>query len=69
RVVRAHGARTERTPPGICCGALHAHAGELDVARALARRVVDAFEATDADLLLTNSAGCGAALKDYGAWL
>ena len=47
-----------------CCGALHHHAGLVDPARALARRVMAAFPG-DAPVLV-DSAGCGAALKDYG---
>jgi glycolate oxidase iron-sulfur subunit len=69
RLVRAHGAMTVNLPAGLCCGALHAHAGELEEARALARRVIRAFERSGAKLLLTNSAGCSAAIKDYGEWL
>lgn len=69
RLVRAHGARTAPLPPGFCCGALHAHSGELRRARDMARRMIALFEMSGADLLLTNSAGCGAALKDYPEWL
>jgi glycolate oxidase iron-sulfur subunit len=47
-----------------CCGALHVHAGLGDAARALAERVMTAFPG-DAPILV-DSAGCGAALKDYG---
>jgi glycolate oxidase iron-sulfur subunit len=47
-----------------CCGALHVHAGLTPQARRLARRVMDAFPGTAA--ILVDSAGCGAALKDYG---
>lgn len=47
-----------------CCGALHVHAGLHDVARSLAERVMTAFPG-DAPILV-DSAGCGAALKDYG---
>jgi glycolate oxidase iron-sulfur subunit len=47
-----------------CCGALHTHAGLTDQARALARRVIDAFPG--AAPILVDSAGCGAALKGYG---
>jgi glycolate oxidase iron-sulfur subunit len=47
-----------------CCGALHPHAGLTRQARRLARRVMRAFPG-DAPILV-NSAGCGAALKDYG---
>jgi glycolate oxidase iron-sulfur subunit len=47
-----------------CCGALHVHAGLIDDASALARRVTSAFPG-DAPIVV-DSAGCGAALKDYG---
>lgn len=69
RIIGAHGARTVRLPAGFCCGALHAHAGELERAAWLARQLIQMFEKTGAQVLLTNSAGCGAALKDYGEWL
>jgi glycolate oxidase iron-sulfur subunit len=52
-----------------CCGALHVHAGELDAARTLARSNIRAFEATGTDLIVSNAAGCGAALKEYGRLL
>jgi glycolate oxidase iron-sulfur subunit len=48
-----------------CCGALHEHAGDRQAAAALARRNVAAL-AGSADYIVTNSAGCGALLKDYG---
>jgi glycolate oxidase iron-sulfur subunit len=48
-----------------CCGALHAHAGDLDGARKLARRNIAAFEEAGADHIVVNSAGCGAAMKGY----
>lgn len=69
RVIHAHGHPTVSLERGLCCGALQAHAGELEAARKMARRVIDAFEAARAELLVTNSAGCGAALKEYGEWL
>ena len=49
-----------------CCGALHAHAGDLESARTLARINVAAFEQSGADVIAVNSAGCGAMLKQYG---
>jgi glycolate oxidase iron-sulfur subunit len=49
---------------GDCCGALHVHAGLDDPARRLARRVMASMPG-DAPIVV-NSAGCGAALKDYG---
>jgi glycolate oxidase iron-sulfur subunit len=47
-----------------CCGALHAHGGDLPRALDLARRNIAAFEATEGAIVV-NSAGCGAMLKDY----
>jgi glycolate oxidase iron-sulfur subunit len=49
---------------GDCCGALHVHAGLVDRARHLAGRVMASMPG-DAPVLV-DSAGCGAALKDYG---
>ena len=48
-----------------CCGALHAHAGDGERARELARYNVDAFSGSEAKVVV-NAAGCGAHLKDYG---
>jgi glycolate oxidase iron-sulfur subunit len=49
-----------------CCGALHAHAGDLETARALAKRNIVAFEGAPQAMIAVNSAGCGAMLKEYG---
>ena len=51
-------------PPGQpCCGALAAHLGQDDLARALARRVADTFGTLQADWIVSNAAGCGAHLR------
>ena len=47
-----------------CCGALHVHAGLHDQTVALAERTMASMPG-DAPIIV-NSAGCGAALKDYG---
>ena len=52
---------------GGCCGALHTHAGLHDDARRLAARVMAAMPGEAP--VLVNSAGCGAALKEYGRLL
>ncbi len=52
---------------GGCCGALHVHAGLHDESVALAVAVIGSMPG-DAPILV-NSAGCGAALKDYGRLL
>jgi glycolate oxidase iron-sulfur subunit len=51
-----------------CCGALHLHAGRLDEFRGLAASLVRSFPA-DLDVIVTNAAGCGSALKEYGHWV
>jgi glycolate oxidase iron-sulfur subunit len=51
-----------------CCGALHAHSGDLDFARDLARRNLEAFAAVDFDAVIVNSAGCGAVLRELEEW-
>src|SRR5262249_57806118 len=49
-------------PPGQgCCGALHLHWGDRAGGRALAQRNLAAF--AEADWIVTNAAGCGAALR------
>ncbi|HTE86922.1 MAG TPA: (Fe-S)-binding protein [Dehalococcoidia bacterium] len=52
-----------------CCGALHVHAGEAAGGRARARANIAAFEAAEVDVVVSNAAGCGAALKEYGVLL
>jgi glycolate oxidase iron-sulfur subunit len=49
-----------------CCGALHAHAGEPETARALARETIAAFDAAGVEAVVVNAAGCGAHMKAYG---
>lgn len=52
-----------------CCGALHAHAGDLEFARKLAKRNCKAFEASGAEWFVHNSAGCGSHVKQYARLL
>ncbi|MCR9246153.1 MAG: (Fe-S)-binding protein [bacterium] len=47
-----------------CCGALLVHAGQRQQARELAASNIEAFR--NADVVINNSAGCGAAMKEYG---
>ena len=49
-----------------CCGAITIHAGEMPRGRELAKRNIDAFERSGADVYVINAAGCGSALKEYG---
>lgn len=64
--VQANGAKCIDTKGQRCCGALHAHAGDMDGARALARANIAAFERSNPDVIIVNAAGCGAMLKQYG---
>jgi glycolate oxidase iron-sulfur subunit len=68
RVLARNGVEVVATAGQTCCGALHAHAGERELARDLARRNIAAFEKVGADSVIVNAAGCGAAMKEYG-WL
>jgi glycolate oxidase iron-sulfur subunit len=69
RILARQGIAVVDAPAQTCCGALHAHAGEREDARALARRNIGAFEAAAVDVIVVDAAGCGAQLKGYGALL
>jgi glycolate oxidase iron-sulfur subunit len=49
----------------VCCGSLMGHNGDMEFALKLARKNIDAFDKHDYDFLISNSAGCGAFMKDY----
>lgn len=67
-VIEAAGATYALSPQRAgCCGALHVHAGLHHEARRLAERTIAAMPGGAP--VLVNSAGCGAAMKDYGALL
>ena len=65
RTLAANDYAMVRTEGQACCGALHAHAGDLETARRLARRNIAAFEASGAEYVVANAAGCGAMMKEY----
>lgn len=55
------------TPPlQGCCGALYAHGGNLERARACARHNIEVFERHNLSAIVINAAGCGSTLKEYG---
>jgi len=69
RVLARHGCRVI-TPRDVgCCGALHAHHGDLAMARQFARQTIDKLDADNLEAVIVNSAGCGAMLKEYGQLL
>jgi glycolate oxidase iron-sulfur subunit len=66
RVLARNGLRVVAPATQVCCGALHLHAGDRETACRLARRNIDAFLSEDVEVVITNSAGCGATMKEYG---
>jgi glycolate oxidase iron-sulfur subunit len=64
RVLEVNGYTTNVPEDQVCCGALHAHAGDLEGARRLARRNIAAFSDHDTPIV-TNAGGCGAMLLSY----
>ncbi|MCC7339833.1 MAG: 4Fe-4S dicluster domain-containing protein [Bryobacterales bacterium] len=66
RVLQRNGCEVVVPDGQTCCGALHVHAGRKDDAQRLASRNIDAMLNGGFDAILTNTAGCGCALKEYG---
>jgi glycolate oxidase iron-sulfur subunit len=65
RVLAVNGCTTNAPAAQVCCGALHAHAGDLEGARNLARRNIEAFTDESLAFIITNAGGCGAMLVSY----
>lgn len=65
RVLDHAGYNVRTAPAPACCGAIHLHLGREHAARKLARKVIDAFRDTEGPIVV-NSAGCGAAMQEYG---
>lgn len=65
RVLEANGCSASAPVAQVCCGALHAHAGDMEGARRFARRNIEAFEAEGDAHIITNTGGCGAMLVSY----
>ncbi len=64
-VLARNGCEVVTPPEQHCCGSLHAHNGELELARELARRNIDQFNPADFDAIITNAGGCGSHLKHF----
>jgi len=83
RVLDVCGVRTVQAPGSGCCGALRAHLGDHEGARAAMRRNIDAWwpyiqgqsqggrgaSGVRAEALIINASGCGAMIKEYARWL
>jgi len=65
-VLRENGCEVHTPPVQPCCGSLHAHNGDLEAARDLARRLVDLLPADEFEAIITNAGGCGSHLRRFG---
>jgi glycolate oxidase iron-sulfur subunit len=64
RVLSAEGWEVDAPRSPRCCGALQLHSGVEDQALELARATIAAYEPYDH--VISNVAGCGSAMKEYG---
>jgi glycolate oxidase iron-sulfur subunit len=69
RVLTRNGIEVHLTGGQGCCGALNTHSGEPDSAIEMAKKNIDSFLSASPDAIVSASAGCGAAMKDYGELL
>ena len=68
-VLARNGCEVITPPEQNCCGSLHAHNGEWELAQRLARRNIDQFPPDQFDAIITNAGGCGSHLKHYASLL
>jgi glycolate oxidase iron-sulfur subunit len=68
-VLARNGCEVVTPPEQLCCGSLHAHNGELELARVLARRNLEIFPPDQFDAIITNAGGCGSHLRHYAKLL
>jgi glycolate oxidase iron-sulfur subunit len=64
-VLRANGCTVITPHAQGCCGSLHAHNGEYEMAKDFARSLLDQFDLDSLDAIITNAAGCGSHLKHF----
>lgn len=68
-VLARNGCEVHTPPDQHCCGSLHAHNGEWELAQRLARKNIDQFPPGQYDAIITNAGGCGSHLKHYAKLL
>ncbi len=68
-VLSRNGCEVVTPPDQHCCGSLHAHNGEWELAQELARRNIDQFPPESFDAIISNAGGCGSHLKHYARLL
>jgi glycolate oxidase iron-sulfur subunit len=64
-VLARNGCEVVTPPKQLCCGSLHAHNGEWELAQQLARKQLEQFPPDQFDAIITNAGGCGSHLKHY----
>ncbi len=64
-VLLANGCEVHTPPVQPCCGSLHAHNGDMESARELARRQLELFDPFTFDAIISNAGGCGSHLRHY----
>jgi glycolate oxidase iron-sulfur subunit len=64
-VLLANGCEVHTPPVQPCCGSLHAHNGDMESARELARRQLDLMDPATFDAIISNAGGCGSHLRHY----
>jgi glycolate oxidase iron-sulfur subunit len=67
RVLAAEGCDVIIPPGQGCCGALSRHTGRAAEATRFAEHTIGTFEREGVDVVVVNSAGCGSAMKEFGA--
>lgn len=66
-LLRRHGCKVITPRASGCCGALATHVGYAELGRELAKKLIDSMPENFP--VITNSAGCGSAMKEYGHFL
>ncbi len=69
RVLTTNGIEVHVPANQSCCGALHLHAGFLEMARVQGRCNIEAILSPEFDAIVSNAAGCGSVMKEYGGLL
>lgn len=64
-VLVANGCEVVTPRAQSCCGSLHAHNGDEETARLLARRQLDEIDPFTVDAIISNAGGCGSHLRHY----
>jgi glycolate oxidase iron-sulfur subunit len=64
-VLARNGCEVITPPEQFCCGSLHAHNGEWELAQQLARKQLGQFPPNEFDAIITNAGCCGSHLKHY----